>query len=65
VLITHGESGRSSVGRTRDFVTLTSLAGQFEQPCGPRLGAPTLFTISGAALYKHEQLPMVSVMQRG
>jgi 3-oxoacyl-[acyl-carrier-protein] synthase III len=30
VLITHGESGRSSVGRTRNVVAPTSLAGQFE-----------------------------------
>jgi hypothetical protein len=44
VLITHGESGRSGVGRTRNVVAPTSLAGQFEQPYGP-LGPPTLFTI--------------------
>ena len=43
-LITHGESGRSGVGRTRNVVAPTSLAGQFEQPYGP-LGPPTLFTI--------------------
>jgi len=30
VLITHGESGRSGVGRTRNVVALTSLAGRFE-----------------------------------
>ncbi len=42
VLITHGESGRSGVGR--NVVAPTSLAGQFEQPYGP-LGPPTLFTI--------------------
>jgi hypothetical protein len=41
VLITHGESGRSGVGRTRNVVAPTSLAGQFEQPYGP-LGPPTL-----------------------
>ena len=41
VLITHGESGRSGVGRTRNVVAPTSLTGQFEQPMGP----PTLFTI--------------------
>jgi acetyl-CoA acetyltransferase len=35
VLITHGESGRSGVGRTRNVVAPTSLAGQFEQPYGP------------------------------
>jgi hypothetical protein len=44
VLITHGESGRSGVGRTRNVVAPTSLAGQFEQPHGP-MGPPTLFTI--------------------
>jgi hypothetical protein len=31
VLITHGETGRSGVGRTRNVVVPTSLAGQFEQ----------------------------------
>jgi hypothetical protein len=36
VLITHGESGRSGVGRTRNVTAPTSLAGQFEQPYGPR-----------------------------
>ena len=44
VLITHGESGRSGVGRTRNVVAPTSLAGQFEQPYGP-MGPPVLFTI--------------------
>jgi hypothetical protein len=44
VLTTHGESGRSGVGRTRNVVSPTSLAGQFEQPYGPT-GPPTLFTI--------------------
>jgi hypothetical protein len=43
-LITHGESGRSGVGRTRNVVAPTSLAGQFEQPYGP-MGPPTLSTI--------------------
>ena len=53
VLITHGESGRSGVGRTRNVVAPTSLAGQFEQPYGP-MGPPTLFTIPVSAL--HEDL---------
>ena len=53
VLITHGESGRSGVGRTRNVVAPTSLAGQFEQPYGP-MGPPTLFTIPVLAL--HEDL---------
>jgi hypothetical protein len=34
VLITHGESGCSGVGRTRNVVAPASLAGQFEQPMG-------------------------------
>jgi hypothetical protein len=44
VLIAHGERGRSGVGRTRNVVAPTSLAGQFEQPYGP-MAPPTLFTI--------------------
>ena len=44
VLIAHGESGRSGVGRTRNVVAPTSLAGQFERPYGP-MGPPTLFTV--------------------
>ena len=68
VLITHGESGRSGVGRTRNLVAPTSLAGQFEQPYGP-MGSPTLFTIPVLRYMKtygltHEQLAMVSVVQR-
>jgi acetyl-CoA acetyltransferase len=68
VLITHGESGRSGVGRTRNVVSPASLAGQFEQPYGP-MGPPTLFTISGLRYMKtyglaHEQLAMASVVQR-
>jgi hypothetical protein len=39
VLITHGESGRSGIGRTRNVVAPASLAGQFEQPYGP-MGPP-------------------------
>src|SRR6201986_22778 len=68
VLITHGESGRSGVGRPRNVVAPTSLAGQFEQPYGP-MGPPTLFTIPVLRYMKtygltHEQLAMVSVAQR-
>ncbi len=68
VLITHGESGRSGVGRTRNVVAPTSLAGQFEQPYGP-MGPPTLFTIPVLRYMKtyglsHEQLAMVWVAQR-
>src|SRR5207237_9421002 len=68
VLITHRESGRSGVGRTRNVVAATSLAGQFEQPYGP-MGPPTLFTFPVLRYMKtyglsHEQLAMVSVVQR-
>jgi acetyl-CoA acetyltransferase len=44
VLITHGESGCSGVGRTRNVVSPASFAGQFEQPYRP-MGPPTWFTI--------------------
>src|SRR3954469_23703716 len=68
VLITHGESGRSGVGRTRNVVAPTSLAGQCEQPYGP-MGPPTLFTMPVLRYMKtygltHVQLAMVSVVQR-
>ncbi len=68
VLITHGESGRSGVGRTRNIVAPTSLAGQFEQPYGP-MGPPTLFTVPVLRYMKtyglsDETLAMVSVVQR-
>ena len=68
VLITHGESDRSGVGRTRNVVSPTSLAGQFEQPYGP-MGPPTLFTIPVLRYMKtyglfDETLAMVSVVQR-
>jgi acetyl-CoA acetyltransferase len=68
VLIIHGESGRSGVGRTRNVVAPTSLAGQFERPYGP-MGPPTLFTSPVLRYTKtygltHEQLAMVSVVQR-
>ena len=68
VLITHGESGRSGVGRTRPPASAASLAGQFEAPYGP-MGPPTLFTIPVLRYMKtygltHEQLAMVAVVQR-
>jgi hypothetical protein len=40
--MTRGERGRSGVGRTRNVVAPTSLAGQFEEPYGP-MGPLTLF----------------------
>ena len=49
-LITHGGSSRSGVGRTRNVVAPTGLAGQLEQPYGP-MGPSILFI---AAL--HEDL---------
>src|SRR5580704_10001144 len=63
-----GESGRSGVGRTRNVTAPTSLTGQFELPYGP-MGPPTLFTIPVLRYMTtygltHEQLAMVSVVQR-
>src|SRR6201992_149380 len=44
VLITHGESAKSNLGRSRPPASPASLRGQFEMPYGP-MGPPTLFTI--------------------
>lgn len=68
VLITHGESGRSQVGRGGFPRARSSLAGQFEMPYGP-LGPPTLFTLPVMRYMKEcgvseEQLAMVAVVQR-
>jgi len=68
VLITHGESGRSGIGRTRTVPPPSSLAGQFEAPFGP-MGPPTLFTMPVLRYLKtygvtQEQLAMVAVVQR-
>ena len=68
VLITHGESGRSQVGRPPRTVDPASLAGQFEMPFGPQ-GPPTMFTIPVLRYLKHygisqEQLATVAVVQR-
>ena len=68
VLITHGESGRSNVGRGGRPGGAATLAGQFEMPYGP-VGAPTLFTLPVLRYMKdfgltHEQLAMVAVVQR-
>jgi acetyl-CoA acetyltransferase len=69
VLITHGESGRSGIGRSRwGGAAPSSLSGQFEMPYGP-LGPPTLFTIPVLRYMKtygmtEEQLAMVAVVQR-
>ena len=68
VLITHGESGRSRVGRDGFARASASLSGQFEMPFGP-MGPPTLFTLPVLRYMKdyamsHEQLAMVAVVQR-
>jgi acetyl-CoA acetyltransferase len=68
VLITHGESGRSGIARSRPAVSPGSLQGQFELPYGP-MGPPTLFTIPVLRYMKtygttEEQLAMVAVIRR-
>jgi acetyl-CoA acetyltransferase len=66
VLVTHGESGQSNVGRGPRRID--PLAAQFELPYGP-LGPPTLFTIPVVRYMKdfgltEAQLAMVAVIQR-
>ena len=68
VLITHGESGRSGVGRGGGGGGRASLPAQFEMPYGP-MGPTTMFTIGVLRYMKrygmtHEQLAMVAVVQR-
>jgi acetyl-CoA acetyltransferase len=68
ILVTHGESGRSGIGRIPRPVPASSLNGQFEQPFGP-MGPPSLFPIPVLRYMKtygvtHEQIAMVSVVQR-
>ena len=70
VLITHGESGRSGVGRGgfRGGGGSASLAGQFEAPFGT-MGPTTAFTVPFLRYMKEtgctlEQLAMVAVVQR-
>ena len=68
ILVTHGESGRSGIGRGSRPVPASSLNGQFEQPFGP-MGPPSLFPIPVLRYMKtygvtHEQIAMVSVVQR-
>ena len=68
VLITHGESGRSGVGRGGFRDSASSLSGQFESPyCG--MGPTTSFTLPFLRYMKDtgttlEQLAMVAVIQR-
>jgi acetyl-CoA acetyltransferase len=68
VLLTHGQSGRSMIGRTPPSVRSDSLNGQFEEPYGP-LGPPTLLSIPLLRYMRaygltEEQLAMVVVVQR-
>jgi len=68
VLITHGESGRSGVGRGGGGGGRGSLLAQFEGPYGS-MGPTTMFTIGVLRYMKrygmtHEQLAMVAVVQR-
>ena len=68
ILITHGESGRSGVGRGGGGGGRASLPAQFEGPYGG-MGPTTLFTIGVLRYMKqygmtHEQLAMVAVVQR-
>ncbi len=68
VLVTHGESGRSGVGRGGGGGGRGSLAAQFEGPYGG-MGPTTNFTIGVLRYMKQygmtqEQLAMVAVVQR-
>ena len=68
VLITHGESGRSRVGRGGFGGNRASLQGQFELPYGP-MGPPTLFTMPVLRFMKQydlciEDVARVAVVQR-
>lgn len=69
ILITHGESGRSGVGRGGyGGGGGATLSGQFESPYGPN-GPTTLFIIGVLRYMKeygltHEQLANVAVVQR-
>ena len=68
VLITHGESGRSRVGKEGWASNAASFAGQFEAPFGVT-GPPSMFTLPVLRYMKdfgltHEQLATVAVVQR-
>lgn len=68
ILITHGESGRSGVGRGGRGGGAGSLLAQFEGPYGS-MGPTTMFMIGVLRYMKqygvtHEQLAMVAVVQR-
>ncbi|HML98050.1 MAG TPA: hypothetical protein PKD75_06180 [Tepidiformaceae bacterium] len=68
ILITHGESGKSGIGRGGFPGGRQSLNMQFEQWTGP-MGPPTMFTVPVLRYMKkygvsEEQLAMVAVVQR-
>ena len=68
VLITHGESGRSNVAKSRPAVHPGSWNGQFELPYGV-LGPPTMFTLPVLRYCKEYNVPIekianVAVIQR-
>lgn len=68
VLITHGESGRSQIGRARPVPPPSSLIGQFEFPYGP-MGPPTMFPMPVMRYMKemgatHKDFATVAVIQR-
>jgi acetyl-CoA acetyltransferase len=68
VLLTHGQSGRSMIGRTRPSLRSDSFNGQFEEPYGAA-GPPSLLSIPVLRYMKtygltEEQLAMVVVVQR-
>lgn len=68
ILITHGESGRSGIGRGGFGGSRASLPAQFEAPYGG-MGPTTMFTLPVLRYMKdygmtHEQLAMVAVVQR-
>jgi acetyl-CoA acetyltransferase len=67
VLVLHGESGRSRVGKPPRPRHPASMAGQFEAPYGV-LGPPTLFTLPALRFMRetgttHAQLAAVAVVQ--
>ena len=67
-LVTHGESGRSRIGRGGFAAAPATLPGQFEAPYGPA-GPPSMFTIPVLRMMKEtgltlEQLASVAVVQR-
>jgi acetyl-CoA acetyltransferase len=68
VLVTHGESGRSRIGRTMPPRGPWTYQGQFEAPFGTA-GPPTAFTIPALRYMKRyglreEDLALVAVIQR-